>query len=231
MAAHLIAAPAPGLLHHLDLGERSHGSDALTAVADALEGQRHGGTALAGPLALGCRDQPLTLPQLRAIGELLQRGGLELVAVQASAPDTLVAAAALGLEASAPAAAGAATTAAAGVAEPELTVVQRTLRSGDQIRGLGTVLVLGDVNPGAMVSAGGHVLVWGRLRGMAHAGMHGNRRARITALQLRPLQLRIADVVARGPDDAAPPGLAEQAVLVGREIRIEAASPLWPLAN
>ncbi len=56
----------------------------------------------------------------------------------------------------------------------------------------GSLLVLGDVNPGARVSAGGDVRVWGRLRGVAHAGSGGDQRARIVALQLRPLQLRIA---------------------------------------
>jgi septum site-determining protein MinC len=87
------------------------------------------------------------------------------------------------------------------------------------------VLLLGDVNPGARISAAGHVLVWGRLRGIAHAGVSGNREARIVALQLRPLQLRIADVVARGPEGLPPPGLAEQALLVEGEIRIDPAAP------
>ena len=63
---------------------------------------------------------------------------------------------------------------------------------------------------------------------MAHAGCRGDRGARIVALQLRPLQLRIADAVARGPEEAPAPGLAEQARLVGGEIRIEPAEPIWP---
>ncbi len=92
-------------------------------------------------------------------------------------------------------------------------------------------MLLGDVNPGAMVSAEGSVLVWGRLRGVAHAGREGDASARITALQLRPLQLRIAGAVARGPDDIPPAGLAEQAMLVDGEIRIEPANPVWPLKN
>jgi septum site-determining protein MinC len=91
------------------------------------------------------------------------------------------------------------------------------------------VLVLGDVNPGARVSAGGHVLVWGRLRGIAHAGCRGDASARIVALQLRPLQLRIAGAVARGPDDSPPPGVAEQASLVDGVIRLDPAPPIWPL--
>jgi len=63
---------------------------------------------------------------------------------------------------------------------------------------------------------------------VANAGCHGDRQARIVALQLRPLQLRIADAVARGPEEDPALGLAEQARLVGGEIRIEPAEPFWP---
>lgn len=234
MAARLIAGPAPGLPHHLDLGEGQIAPEALTAVADTLEGHRLGGGfgMLHGPVVLACRERRLNLPELRAIRDLLAEHRLQLVEVRSSAPETLVAASAMGLVCSglpeAP------EVSAAGQDPPannELTVLRRTLRSGDQVRCQGSVLVLGDVNPGAQVIATGHVLVWGRLRGVAHAGADGDRRARIIALQLRPVQLRIADAVARGPDGAAPLGLAEQAVLTGRDIRIEPASALWPLAN
>jgi septum site-determining protein MinC len=51
------------------------------------------------------------------------------------------------------------------------------------------------VNPGAEIVAGGNVMVWGRLRGMVHAGVKGNRKAVICALELSPTQLRIADEV------------------------------------
>jgi septum site-determining protein MinC len=107
----------------------------------------------------------------------------------------------------------------------DLLVHRGTLRSGDHLQAEGSVLLLGDVNPGARISAAGHVLVWGRLRGVAHAGVTGDRQARIVALQLRPLQLRIADAVARGPEDLPPPGLAEEARLVDGEIRIDPAPP------
>ncbi|MFM7313491.1 MAG: septum site-determining protein MinC, partial [Cyanobium sp.] len=59
----------------------------------------------------------------------------------------------------------------------------------------------------------------------------GNREARITAMQLRPLQLRIADAVARGPEEAPAPGQAEEARLVDGMIRIDPASPCWPLSD
>ena len=111
----------------------------------------------------------------------------------------------------------------------QLTLHRGTVRSGDHIEAAGSLLVLGDVNPGARLSAGGHVLVWGRLRGVAHAGCHGDQGARIVAMGLQPLQLRIADVIARGPQEAPPPGLAEQASLSAGAIRIDPASPSWPL--
>jgi len=48
------------------------------------------------------------------------------------------------------------------------------------------------------------------------------------ALQLRPLQLRIADAVARGPEDLPPAGFSEEALLLDGAIAIRPAEPLWP---
>ena len=109
--------------------------------------------------------------------------------------------------------------------ELEFLIHRGTLRSGDHLQAPGSVLLLGDVNPGARISAAGDVLVWGRLRGVAHAGCQGDDRARIVALQLRPLQLRIAAAVARGPAEPPPPGLAEEARLMDGTIRIDPAGP------
>jgi septum site-determining protein MinC len=103
---------------------------------------------------------------------------------------------------------------------------QGTLRSGDYLQSDRSILIYGDVNPGATVSSSGNILIWGRLRGVAHAGADGSTQARIIALQLRPLQLRIADAVARGPDDLPQPGLAEQASLREGVIRIDPAEVL-----
>ena len=108
---------------------------------------------------------------------------------------------------------------------PALLTHRATLRSGDHLKARHHVLLIGDVNPGAQISAGGNVLIWGRLRGCAHAGVEGDRNARITALQLRPLQLRIADLVARGPEEKPQPGLAEEARIVDGVISIEPADP------
>jgi len=76
-----------------------------------------------------------------------------------------------------------------------------TLRSGDRISAKGNLCIIGDVNPGAIVSAKKNIYVWGKLLGIAFAGRGGNNNSSIASLYLNPLQLRIADVIAIGPKD------------------------------
>ena len=78
-------------------------------------------------------------------------------------------------------------------------LVQRTLRSGQVLHHHGHLTVIGDVNPGAEVTAGGSIVVWGRLRGTAHAGALGDSTAIVAALELAPTLLRIADAMASAP--------------------------------
>ena len=80
-------------------------------------------------------------------------------------------------------------------------MVQRTLRSGQNLHYDGNVVIMGDVNPGAEIVASGHVLVMGSLRGLVHAGATGEEEATVTALTLAPTQLRIAAHITRPPDD------------------------------
>ena len=82
-------------------------------------------------------------------------------------------------------------------------LVQRTLRSGQNVHYDGNVVVMGDVNPGAEIVASGHVLVMGSLRGLVHAGAAGEEGVTITALHLAPTQLRIATHITRPPDGNA----------------------------
>ena len=77
-----------------------------------------------------------------------------------------------------------------------------SLRSGQIIRYRGSVVVLGDVNPGAEILAEGNVIVLGNLKGLVHAGCMGNDRCFICALNLSPSQLRIADKITYMPGDA-----------------------------
>jgi septum site-determining protein MinC len=83
--------------------------------------------------------------------------------------------------------------------------VQRTMRSGNSIQHPGHVVVLGDVNPGAEITAGGNVIVWGRLRGVVHAGAAGDETAVVCALDLSPAQLRIAGQIALSPERKGEP--------------------------
>ena len=86
-----------------------------------------------------------------------------------------------------------------------------TLRGGQALHNLGNLVVVGDVNPGAELVASGDIVVFGALRGVAHAGAQGDRNARVIALELAPTQLRIATVIAtsgadrtkRGPEHAS----------------------------
>ena len=209
--------------HHLRLTAQARSSaSALEEVAAWLNSASE-----AGSLWLHVADRVLTLPELRAIQDLLGEGGFLLERVQAETALGLVAAAALGLETGL---SQTNTTPEPARTEPErLTIHRGTLRSGDHLEVDGSLLVLGDVNPGARVSAAGDVRIWGRLRGVAHAGSGGNQQARIVALQLRPLQLRIAGAVARGPEDQPPAGFCEQAVLRGGATAVEPAEPQWPV--
>lgn len=85
----------------------------------------------------------------------------------------------------------------------ETILIRRTLRSGQRISYNGNVVILGDVNPGAEVVAGGDVVVVGALRGVVHAGATGNEEAIVMALRLHPTQLRIGNVISRSPDGEA----------------------------
>lgn len=82
-------------------------------------------------------------------------------------------------------------------------IYRGTLRSGQMFRHAGTIVVLGDVNPGAQIISGGDVFVWGRLRGIVHAGAMGDENAVVAALDFEPVQLRIAGHIAMSPKGAS----------------------------
>ncbi|RIV29268.1 septum site-determining protein MinC [Alicyclobacillaceae bacterium I2511] len=80
------------------------------------------------------------------------------------------------------------------------TIFKGTVRAGQRLVFQGDVVVIGDVNPGGEVVASGDIYVFGRLRGITHAGVRGNRNAVIAAAEFEPMQLRIADIVSRAPE-------------------------------
>ena len=95
--------------------------------------------------------------------------------------------------------------------------IQRTLRSGQSITSEGNIVIIGDANPGSEIIAKGDITVWGILGGIAHAGSAGNQYARIRALKMNAIQLRIADVFARRPDSANIPYIQKTDTFVPEE--------------
>ena len=75
------------------------------------------------------------------------------------------------------------------------------VRSGDKISSNGNLIIIGDVNPGAQISARKNIYVWGKLCGVAIAGISGDENSEIASLYLNPLQLRINTTVAIGPKE------------------------------
>ena len=92
-------------------------------------------------------------------------------------------------------------------------LLKETVRSGRSVFHEGHIVIIGDVNPGAEIVAGGDVIVWGRLRGLVHAGALGDETAVICALELNPTQLRIADQIAISPDEKRGRSIPEQATI------------------
>ena len=82
------------------------------------------------------------------------------------------------------------------------------VRSGQKINTRSHLIILGDVNPGAEVSAGGDIIVLGSLRGTALAGQQNNDESVIIALDFRPTQIQIAGHVAAG-QNSSPSGCME----------------------
>jgi septum site-determining protein MinC len=79
--------------------------------------------------------------------------------------------------------------------------LRRSLRSGQKEVFDGDVVLVGDVNQGAEILAGGDVIVFGSLRGMVHAGYPDNKDAVVIALNLVPLQLRIGPLIGRAEEE------------------------------
>lgn len=212
--------PLPDLLEELE--------KELTAKASFLQGSR---------IALAVGKRPLRREQLSQIQALCEQYDLTLWAVLAEREVTKIAARHLEL---ATRLAGSQTDldgnalpdavpASSAATPPPPTdsaglLLKETIRSGRSIYYEGHVAIIGDVNPGAEIIAAGDVIVWGRLRGLVHAGAMGDETAVICALDLNPTQLRIADQIAIPPDTRRGTAVPEQAAI--REGQI-VAEP-WP---
>lgn len=159
-------------------------------------------------IALDVGNHILKASELGRLRDVLSESGLSLWAVLSNSPTTVQTAQTLGL--------------ATRITKPlpdrtkhpldttihggeRAILVYRTLRSGFSLQFPGHVVVIGDVNPGAEIIAGGNVVIWGRLRGMAHAGAEGEKKAVVCALDLFPTQLRIADQISITPKRSGKP--------------------------
>jgi len=99
--------------------------------------------------------------------------------------------------------------------------VAKTLRSGQEVIHNGSIVIIGDVNPGAEVIAGGDIIIRGTCRGVVHAGAYGNMEATITANRLLASQIRIASLIARAPDNLDQPECTEIARIRDGNVVIE----------
>ncbi len=165
----------------------------VTAQADFLRGAR---------LALDVGSHILRAAELGHLRDILSERGMTLWAILSNSPTTESTAQTLGLATRIyrprPERPVSSLETTVQDGEPGL-LVRRTLRSGYRLQSSGHVIVVGDVNPGAEIIAGGDVIVWGRLKGVVHAGADGNEQAIVCALDLSPTQLRIAGQIATTP--------------------------------
>lgn len=86
------------------------------------------------------------------------------------------------------------------------------LRSGQVLESETSIIVIGDVKPGAKVVSKGNIIVLGALKGNAFAGAAGNENAFVLALDMSPMQVRIADIIARSPDETPKKAVKETKV-------------------
>jgi septum site-determining protein MinC len=82
--------------------------------------------------------------------------------------------------------------------ESETLMIRGRLRSGQKIKAKKHLILLGDLNPGAEVSAGGDILIMGSCRGIVAAGQPDNKDAIVLALDFRPTQIQIGTLMAAG---------------------------------
>ncbi len=98
--------------------------------------------------------------------------------------------------------------------------VNQTLRNGQILDYDGNVVIIGDCHPGSEIKATGDITVWGVLGSIAHAGIKGNTEARIRALKMNAVQLRIANCYSRRPDGGNIPYIVKSSTFTPEEARI-----------
>ena len=196
-----------GLLVTVGEGDWQH-------VLDALESQFGENPAFfrGGRIALDVGDRALSHAEIEDVRAMVARHQIEMWAVVSTNAATTDTAQELGLVVDLePARERERATETAKERAAEAVVVRRTLRSGQTLRHPGHIVVIGDINPGAEIVAGGDIVVWGRVRGLVHAGALGTEDAVICALELAPTQLRIGNYIARSPEERPSQAVPEMA--------------------
>ena len=151
-------------------------------------------------LTLDMGERAVSEAQLTELLSLMQQHGVSTTALNANDREARSAARAIGITARpVPTPREVQTTSNPSGADGDALLLVRTVRSGQLLRHSGHITLVGDVNPGGEVIAGGSIVVWGRLRGLVHAGALGNEEALVCALELRPTQIRIANQLATTP--------------------------------
>ncbi|KZL48924.1 septum site-determining protein MinC [Nodularia spumigena CENA596] len=178
------------------------------------------------PVHLLAKDRLLDGRQLQEFAEAFSEAQLDLKCVVTSRRQTAIAAVTSGysVEQLQPETSLKSELKTATTTPADALYLEMTVRSGTEIRHPGTVIILGDINPGGIVVAEGDIVIWGRLRGIAHAGAGGNRECLIMSLQMEPTQLRIADAVARSPEKSPMQVFPEVAHITPAGIRIARAN-------
>ena len=100
------------------------------------------------------------------------------------------------------------------------TYINQTLRSGQILEADGNVVIIGDCHPGSEIRALGDITVWGVLSGIAHAGCKGNINAKVRALKLNAVQLRIGNCYSRRPDGTNIPYIIRSSIFTPEEARV-----------
>lgn len=178
----------------LQLNNDSDWHDVLLQLEQLLAERRsffHGARLV---VDIGERD--LAANQVEEIMALMQRHGIQAEAMDANRRQTRTAIRAAGMVAWSSQRLKIAAAEHLEVTEPVgPSFIQRTIRSGQVVHHAGNITLIGDVNPGAQLLAGGSIVVFGRVRGMVHAGTGGDRTAQICAIELQSTQVRIAETV------------------------------------
>jgi septum site-determining protein MinC len=207
IAAIRIKGMRDGLLVSLPEGQWDEQSAALLTQIDGQQSFFQGAR-----LALDVGPQILRVNEMVELRDRLSERNVSLWAVISESPTTEQTAQLLGLatRVSKPRPEEQQSLDAGPVSSGSALFVNRTVRSGTRIEHAGSIVVLGDVNPGAELVIHGSAVIWGRLRGSVHAGAGGDADAVVCALEIAPMRLQIADQVLGATPDGEPdgPGMA-----------------------